>query len=86
MDANYRAVLRARSKAELYNKLSIVVEETDVAEMWLELLIESKISNNEDTLKLHSESLELPKILQQYVKNYQSNLIQTFSICVNLNK
>lgn len=46
MDANYRAVLRARSKAELYSKLSIVVEETEVVEMWLELLIESKISNN----------------------------------------
>jgi len=69
MDANYRTVLRARSKAELYIKLSIVVEETDEAEMWLELLIESKISNNENTLKLYSESLELLKILPAKCKN-----------------
>ncbi len=37
--ANYRAACRARSKAEFFSKLSIVVEEADETEMWPELLI-----------------------------------------------
>ena len=45
--ANYRAALRARSKAEFFSKLSISVEEGDETEMWLELLIASKILDNQ---------------------------------------
>lgn len=63
MYANYRAALRARSKAEFFSKLCIVVEETDETEMWLELLIESKIFDRNLTKEMHSESLELLKIL-----------------------
>ena len=36
--ANYRAVCRARSKAEFISKMSIVVEEADETVFWLELL------------------------------------------------
>jgi four helix bundle protein len=61
--ANYRAALRGRSKAEFFAKLSITVEEADETEMWLDLLISSKISDTELTKKLHTESLELIKIL-----------------------
>jgi four helix bundle protein len=41
--ANYRAACRARSKAEFFAKISIVVEETDETLFWLELLIEAKL-------------------------------------------
>src|SRR5258708_16447314 len=41
--ANYRAVGRARSKAEFVAKLGVVVEETDETVLWLELLLESGI-------------------------------------------
>jgi four helix bundle protein len=41
--ANYRAVGRARSKAEFVAKLGVVVEETDETVLWLELLAESGI-------------------------------------------
>ena len=61
--ANYRASLRARSKAEFFAKLSITVEEADETEMWLDLLICSKISETELTKQLHAESLEIIKIL-----------------------
>lgn len=44
MYANYRAALRARSKAGFFSKLSISVEEADETEMWLELLISSRIA------------------------------------------
>jgi four helix bundle protein len=41
--ANYRAVCRARSKAEFIARLGIAAEEADEAVLWLELLIESGI-------------------------------------------
>ncbi|MCO5249441.1 MAG: four helix bundle protein [Chitinophagales bacterium] len=65
---NYRAVLRARSKAEFFSKLSICVEEADETEMWLELLIASNISNNEKIREVHKESIELVKILASMQK------------------
>jgi four helix bundle protein len=43
MAANYRAMGRARSKAEFIAKLGVVVEEADETVFWLELLIESGI-------------------------------------------
>lgn len=61
--ANYRAALRGRPKAEFFSKLSISVEEADETEMWLELLIASKIISDEFTKKLHGERLEIIKIL-----------------------
>ncbi len=61
--ANYRAALRGRSKAEFFSKLCISVEEADESEMWLDLLMESDISNNSNIKALHQESLELLKIL-----------------------
>jgi four helix bundle protein len=41
--ANYRAVCRARSKAEFVSKLGVVVEEADETVFWLELLVETGI-------------------------------------------
>jgi four helix bundle protein len=41
--ANYRAVGRARSKAEFISKISLVVEEADETVFWIECLIESGI-------------------------------------------
>lgn len=67
--ANYRAVNRARSKADFFNKLCIVVEEADETEMWIDLLIVSNISNNEQTRKLHDESIEILKIRTTIRKN-----------------
>lgn len=43
MYVNYRVALRGRSKREFYSKLSIVVEETDETEAWLDLLIWSPV-------------------------------------------
>jgi four helix bundle protein len=61
--ANYRAALRGRSKKEFFAKLSITVEEADETEMWLELVIKSKILDTQFVRELHSESLEILKIL-----------------------
>jgi len=71
--ANYRAALRAKSKAEFYNKLSLVVEGTDASESFLDLLIESGILKNEKINFLHNESLELIKILASLRKSITEN-------------
>src|SRR5262249_11547326 len=43
MAANYRAVRRARSRAEFVSKLGVVVEEADETVFWLEMLADSGI-------------------------------------------
>ena len=60
--ANYRAACRARSDAEFFAKISIVVEEIDESNFWLDILISSGISDNALTKELLDESLELLKI------------------------
>lgn len=67
--SNYRAACRARSKAEFFSKFSIVVEEADETEMWLEILILSEIRNNPEIISLHNESLEILKIMATARKN-----------------
>jgi four helix bundle protein len=61
--ANYRAVCRARSKAEFVARLGIVAEEADEAVLWLELLIESGILKSEMTEEILKEARELAAIL-----------------------
>jgi four helix bundle protein len=39
--SNYRAACRAKSKADMIHKLSIVEEEADESLLWMELLVES---------------------------------------------
>lgn len=67
--ANYRAACRARSKNEFYSKLCIVVEEADETEMWLDLLILSELSNDNQTKALHNESFEILKIMAKARKS-----------------
>jgi four helix bundle protein len=60
--ANYRAVCRARSKAEFVARMGIVVEEADETILWLELLIESEIVPKETCTELLAEAHELAAI------------------------
>ena len=57
--ANYRAVGRARSKAEFIAKMDVVVEEADETVFWLELLIETSIIRKELVQELLTEANEL---------------------------
>ena len=61
--ANYRAVCRARSKAEFYAKLSITVEEADETLFWVEILIESEIVAKDKISKFEAEGQEIIAIL-----------------------
>lgn len=70
--ANYRAACRARSKAEFFSKLSIVVEEADETEMWLDLVIASKVNESDLARSLYNESLEILKIMSKARKSMSS--------------
>jgi four helix bundle protein len=60
--ANYRAACRARSGAEFYAKICIVVEEADETLFWLELLEESGIFTREKLALLKKEADEIASI------------------------
>jgi len=57
--ANYRAVCRARSKAEFVAKIGVVVEEIDETVFWLELLVETGIVARSKMESLQNEATEL---------------------------
>jgi len=59
MAANYRAVGRARSKAEFVAKLGIVVEEADETVFWLELLTDSGIVSPKKMHEILNEANQL---------------------------
>jgi four helix bundle protein len=74
--ANYRAVCRARSDAEFFAKLSIVVEEADETLFWLELINDLGINKNEQCL---NEATELVKIFSKSRKTVKTNSINNKS-------
>src|SRR5215467_3815367 len=66
--ANYRAVCRARSKAEFVAKMGIVAEEADESVLWLELLEETRILNHERLKDILKEAKELVAIFSTSLK------------------
>ena len=60
--ANYRAVCRARSKAEFHSKLSIVVEEADESLFWMEVLVEAEVVKETELNYLTDEANQILKI------------------------
>ena len=67
--ANYRAACRARSNAEYYSKISIVIEEADESMFWLEVLWEANIVKRELLQSLYEENEEILKIMVVSRKN-----------------
>jgi len=61
--ANYRAACRGRSKAEFIAKLGTVEEEADESAFWMELIIESKLMDENLVKNLWQESVEIIKIM-----------------------
>jgi four helix bundle protein len=60
--ANYRAVCIAQSKAAFSAKLSIVIEEADESEFWLEFALDEKLFKSEQVNELIKEANELCNI------------------------
>jgi four helix bundle protein len=60
--ANYRAALLAQTKAAFISKISIVIEEADETEFWLEFIIDEKLIQSRKVLPLFNEAHELASI------------------------
>jgi four helix bundle protein len=60
--ANYRAACRTRSPADFVSKISVVAEEADESEFWLELTLDAHIVPAERIRSLLKESGELTAI------------------------
>lgn len=72
VSANYRAARRARSRKEFVAKISIVAEESDESEHWLDLIMASGLMNTKRVLSLHQEAGELMKIFAATRKTTKS--------------
>lgn len=75
--ANYRAACRARSQAEFYAKICIVVEEADESIFWMEILIESNIVEQQKLNSLMIEGNEILKVVSSARKTISSKLKTT---------
>lgn len=73
MAANYRAVCRARSKAEFIAKVGIVVEEADESVFWLELLGDAGIVQKHRLEDLLREANELLAIFAESQRTARLN-------------
>ena len=69
ISANYRAACRGRSKAEFHAKISIVVEEADESQFWLEMIEDLKIDNSDELKRLQNEALEILKVCSKARRN-----------------
>ena len=67
--ANYRASQRARSRAEFISKIRIVLEESDEAQFWLELIMESGLLQEKKISLIYQESKELTAIFTTISKS-----------------
>jgi four helix bundle protein len=71
--ANYRAACRSRSHNEFIAKIGIVEEEADESTFWLDILPETKNSNQGVVEPLLAEARELTAIFTAASKTAKSN-------------
>jgi four helix bundle protein len=72
--SNFYAATRARSIAEYYSKICIVVEECDETFFWLDLLKDADLIKEEKILELYKETEELLKVFSTTKKNLKIKL------------
>ena len=72
--ANYRAATHAQTKPVFIAKLSIVIEECDESEFWLEFIAESGLMTSEELTVLIKEAHELTSIFSASRKTAMFNL------------
>jgi four helix bundle protein len=69
--ANYRATLLAQTKAAFISKISIVIEESDESEFWLEFIMDEELMERRRVLPLFNEAHELTSIFIKTRKTAQ---------------
>ncbi len=71
--ANYRATVRAKSKADFIYKIEIVLEEADESLYWLEVSKEAGLLQHPDVDRLIKEADELTAIFAATDKTAKAN-------------
>jgi len=71
--ANYRAVCRAKSKADFISKMGTVLEEADESAFWLELLIDAAKVDRQSAQPLLDEANELVAIAASSINTAKRN-------------
>lgn len=74
--ANYRATVRAKSKADFIYKIEVVLEEADESMYWLEVVRDSKLITGSEINRLIKEANELTAIFaatDKTAKNKRTN-------------
>lgn len=66
--ANYRAVCRAKSRADFVSKLGTVEEEADESGFWLEMIVDAELLPAGKLLPLQKEADELTAIFVSSLK------------------
>ena len=73
--ANYRAALRGKSRADFANKITVVLEEADETDLWIELAKRRDLVKAKRVAFLQAEAVELTKIFNATrvtVRNHRS--------------
>ena len=74
--ANISEAQRAQSTADFVSKMKIALKEANETQYWLQLLRDTKYVTNKEFDSIHSDLVEILKILTAICKNYpQSNQI-----------
>jgi four helix bundle protein len=77
--SNFRAATRARSDAEFYSKICIVMEECDETQFWFDYLQKINIIKSEEVKHVKSEIDQLVKIfssIKKKLKEKQKGLLE----------
>ena len=72
--ANYKATLLSQTKASFVSKISIVIEEADESEFWLDFVMDEKLMKREKVLPLFNEAHELSSIFITTRKTAQKKI------------
>ena len=75
--ANYRAAVRARSRADFIAKMGIVEEECDEALYWLDMLVELQLINADRSKELRAEGNEILAIVVASIRTARGNAKRT---------
>ena len=78
--ANYRAACRSRSAADFVSRISVVAEEADESQFWLDESIASEIADTPEGRRLFSESSELTAIATSSRNTAKSNITKRLTI------
>lgn len=70
--ANYRAACRAKSTADMINKMKIVEEESDETEYWLELLVEAGLVSQSQVESIYKETDEIVSMTVASIKTLRN--------------